>query len=457
MRCRHAALSLVVALCLAIAGSARADGLDDRVQAEMRWQRIPGLSLAVIQNGKVVRLRGYGFANLETQTPTRPQTVYRIGSVSKQFIAAGIMVLVQDGKLKLDDPVRSHLDGTPESWREITIRNLLSHTAGLPREFAAFDPFKVQSDAELVASIYALPLRSVPGTKWEYSNPGYYVLAEVIRRVAGQEWPSFIARRVFTPAGMTSTRAATPAVVPDRASGYETRNGELQNAEQWLALRPSGGFLSTVADFARWDAALYGEAPLTSATREQMWSPATLRDGQSASYGLGWSLDTIQGHRHVHHGGGVPGFVAEFHRFSDARLSVVVMANIGNRDLTDLVLEVAGHYLPGLLPAKVPAMRDPQPALTATLRAFIDRLPKRTFDESLLTPESAGYLREDLERGFADRLREQGRLGGMELLEQTVEGENRVYRYRLTYPNLTLFAVFKINPQNRIASWSLTN
>lgn len=377
---RHTALSLLMTVVLALAGSARGDALDDRVQAQMRWQRIPGLSIAVIKNGKVVRMRGYGFSNLETRTPARAQTVYKIGSVSKSFIA-----------------------------------------------------------------------------EWAYSNPGYYVLAEIIRNTSGQAWTSFIASRLFAPAGMGATRAATRAIVPDRASGYETRNGELQNAEQWLAVRPSGAFLSTVADFARWDAVLYDESLLTAATRKQMWSAATLSDGQAAPYGLGWFTDTVKGQLHVHHDGGVPGFVSAFHRFPDARLSVVVMANIGNRDPTDLVLGVAEHYVPALAPAPVPPIHDSEPELTSRLKSFVDQLQERVIDETLLTLETTNYLREDLARGFADRLREQGKLTRMELLERKVVGENRVYRYRLVYPHLTLFANFKISTKNKIDAWSLTD
>lgn len=307
--------------------------------------------------------------------------------------------------------------------------------------------------AELIASSYAVPLRFEPGSKWEYSNTGYYVLAEVIRKVSGEEWAAFLARHVFAPAGMTATRTTTMEIVPGRASGYETRGGRLQNAEEWLAVRPSGAFLSTVTDFARWDTALYTDLPLAAETREQLWTPS----GAAKSYGLGWFVDDVNGHRHVHHGGGLPGFVAEFHRFPDDGISVVVMANIGNRDLADLAVAVAGRYVPGLLPPREPAIADADPALTARLRRFLAELPSGTFDASLFTPQAATFLREDLGRGLAGTLREQGRLRALEPLEQKTEGGQRVVRYRAAYPHLTLFAVFKLDPQGRVAAWSLTD
>lgn len=428
------------------------DSLDDRVRAHMQWQRVPSLSLAVMKQGKVLVSRGYGLANVETQTPASADTVYKIGSLGKQFVAAAVLVLVQEGKLTLADPVRKHIPDAPESWNAITVRNLLEHTSGLVREFPGFDPYKVQPDAELIASTYALPLKFAPGSKWEYSNAGYYVLAEIIRRTSGEEWATFINKRLFEPAGMKSTRATTRAIVPGRARGYETRGGKLQNAEDWLAVRPSGAFLSTVNDFAKWDAALYTDRPLSEATRRQMWTP-----GSAGRYGFGWFVDTIQGHRHVHHDGGVPGFVAEFHRFPDDGISVVIFANIGDRDLSDLALQVAARYIPGLLPPREPAIADASPELTSRLRSFLRDLPSGKFDASLFTETAASYVREDLGRGFAETLRAQGKLMTFELLEEKAEGELRVRRYRAAYPHMTLFAVFKLDPQNRVAAWSLTD
>lgn len=441
-------VSLLILLVAALPAVIRGDSLDERVRAQMRWQRIPALSLAVMKNGKLIRSRGYGLANLETQTPARPESVYMIGSISKQFIAAAIAILIQDGKLKLDEPARKYITDAPEAWNGITIRSLLTHTSGLVREPPGFDPYKIRSDAEVIASAYAVPLRFPPASKFEYSNTGYYVLAEIIRRASGEDWQSFIAKRVFEPIGMSSTRPATLDIVPERARGYETRAGPLMNAEQWLAVRPSGAFLSTVIDFAKWDAALYTDTPLTAAMRKQMWTPP---------YGFGWFVDTVRGHRRLHHDGGLPGFVAEYQRFPDDGISVVIMANIGNRDLGDMAIDVAAHYVPTLRPPREPAIADANPDFTSRIRAFLRDLPKARFDEALFTPEAATYLKEDLSRGLHLRLREQGTLVTIELLEQKSEGEKRVYRYRVTYPHLTLFAVFTLDERNRIAAWSLTD
>lgn len=439
-------LSLLVVL--ALTSFLHADALDDRVRAHMQWQRVPGLSLAVMKNGKIVAARGYGLANVESSTPARANTVYRIGSTSKPFLAAGVMMLVDDGKLQLDDPVRQHIADAPASWSAITIRHLLSHTSGLVRDPPAFDPFKPRPDAEVIASAYDVPVRFEAGTKWEYSNTGYYVLAEIIRRVSGGEWTDFIAKRVFAPAAMTTMRPATLAIVPHRARGYETRQGTLQNAEDWLALRPSGAFLSTATDLVKWDA-----IPLSADSRKAMETPAPA----AKRYGLGWFVDTIDGHRHVHHDGAVPGFVAELHRFPDDGLAVAVLANIGNRDLSDLALQIAAMYVPMLLTTPAPAIDDADPRITARLRAFLTSLPAGTFDATLFTEQAASYLREDLQRGIADRLREQGKLRAFTLIERREEDGKRRLRYRASYRHLELFAAFTVDADGKVSAWALTD
>ena len=280
----------VLVLLLVAPVVAQADKTDDFVRAELKRQNIPGLSLAVIKDGKIVKADGYGVANIKLNTPATPETVYKIASVSKQFIATGIMLLVQEGQLGLDDPVSKYLEGTPATWNAITIRHLLTHTSGIVREAPGFDPFKIQSDADVIKSAYPLPLRFAPGEKWEYGNTGYFALAEIIRKVAGQPWIEYMSEKVFRPTGMKTTYPTNTKVsVLNLAQGY-VDNEKLLDANYWPALRPSGAFLSTVLDLAKWDAVLYTDKILSDSTRRQMWTPVTLNDGTSHPYGFGWEL-----------------------------------------------------------------------------------------------------------------------------------------------------------------------
>lgn len=340
---------LVLLLAPTVAG---ADKTDDYIRAEMKKQNIPGLSLVVIKDGEIIKAAGYGLANIKLQIPAKPETVYKICSVSKQFIATGIMLLVQEGQFGLDDPISRYLEETPATWKAITIRHLLTHTSGIVREAPGFDPFKVQSDAEVIKSAYPVPLRFAPGEKWEYGNTGYFALAEIIRKVAGRPWSEYLSEKVFRPSGMNTTFATnTKESLPNRALGYSD-NDKLLNADDWPALRPSGAFLSTVLDLAKWDAVLNTDKILSDATRRQMWTPVKLNDGTSYPYGFGWQLGELRGRKLVHHGGGMPGFRTKFARFVDDRLTIIVLMNLDDVDVDSIVHGVAALYLPAPTPSR---------------------------------------------------------------------------------------------------------
>ena len=282
MRHKRTPLFALVLLLIATV-PVRADKIDDYVKAEMQRQHIPGTSIAVLKDGKIIKAEGYGLANVELNVPARPETVYKIGSASKQLIAAGIMILIQDGKLSLDDKISKFLEGTPDTWKEITIRHLLTHTSGLVREAPGFDPLKIQDDADVIKTAYPLPLRFAPGEKWEYCNVGYFSLAEIIRKVSGKPWGDYLNERLFLPLEMNVTRTTTMTeIIQNRASGYVWRNNKLENASIYLALRPSGAFISSVLDLAKWDAALYADKILKSSVRDQMWSPVKLNTSPRA-------------------------------------------------------------------------------------------------------------------------------------------------------------------------------
>ena len=335
----------IVALLLVRAVPARADNVDEFIKAQMQRFKVPGLSLAVIKDGAVVKVQGYGLANVEQGTPVTPETVFKIGSVSKQFIATGIMLLAQNGRLSIDDPIGRYLEGTPASWNVITLRHLLTHTSGIVREAPGFDPFKIQSDADVIRTAYPLPLRFEPGAKWEYCNVGYFALAEVIHKVTGQPWTEYLRKAVFEPSGMTSTRPTDGSKgVAGRAIGYAGKdNGEV--APDWPALRPSGAFLSTVLDLVKWDRQLATNTLLSETSRRLMWTPVRLANGSPHPYGFGWELADIKGHRHVGHGGSLPGFRSGFSRYPDDRLTVIVLINADDVDRGSIVQGIADLYL----------------------------------------------------------------------------------------------------------------
>jgi CubicO group peptidase (beta-lactamase class C family) len=392
-----------LALLLAATVAVRADNVDDFVKSEIEKQHIAGVSIAVIKDGKIVKAEGYGFANIELNVPAKPETVYKIGSVSKQFIASGIMLLIDEGRISLEDKISKFLEGAPETWKDITVRHLLTHTSGIVREAPGFDPMKVQNEADVIKTAYPLPLRFQPGEKWEYCNVGYFTLAEIIRKVSGKPWPDYLKEHLFGALEMNATRTTTMTdLVPNRANGYLWKSGNQQNAEIYFALRPSGAFLSTVLDLAKWDAALHTDKILKQSAREQMWTPVKLNNGTTHPYGFGWELSTRAGHRVVSHGGSLPGFRSALYRFVNDKLTVVVLTNSDNANPGAIAIGIADQYIPGLIPQRIAVKVNPKifeayagqyqpnPSLVVTVTPQGDKLMMQqgSSEKQELVPES---------------------------------------------------------------------
>ena len=345
--------------------SARADAVDDYINEQMRQRHIPSLSLAVVKDGKVVKARGYGFANLEHKVPATADTVYNLGSIGKQFTATGIMMLVQRGNVNLDEKVSHYLPGLPAAWADVRVRNLLNHTAGIPDYMSAPGLVWTQdySDEQIIDLAANRPPHFAPGQAWRYVNTNYLLLGRIIQTVSGQSWTAFLTQEVFRPLGMTSTRRSSQDVISHRAAPYDwdEKNTVWRNTgylSPSLFINGSGGLLSSVLDLAKWDAALYGEGILKQASLKQMWTPTPLGDGTTRNYGFGWDVEEQQGHRRIGHSGGSPGFEAHIARFADDKLTVIILTNLSGSNPWEMSGVVAGMYKPSLAPRKPTATSD---------------------------------------------------------------------------------------------------
>jgi CubicO group peptidase (beta-lactamase class C family) len=306
--------------------------VDRYIKDEMRKQHIPGLSLAVIKAGQIILAKGYGFANVEHQVPVKLETIFQSGSVGKQFTATAVMILVEEGKIKLDESISKYLKNTPKGWQGITVRHLLTHTAGMiiyPYQLGLRNDY---TEDELLNHAASIPLTFQPGEKWSYSNLGYFVLGIMISKVTGMFYGDFIQERIFKPLGMNTARVINEAdIIPNRAAGYRLEKGELKNQE-WVSptlnSTADGALYLTVLDMAKWDAALYGEKLLKRSSLDQMWTPVKLNDGKTYPYGFGWFMDEVKGHRLIHHGGGWQGFTSLIWRYVDDKLTIVVFTNL---------------------------------------------------------------------------------------------------------------------------------
>jgi D-alanyl-D-alanine carboxypeptidase len=327
--------------------------VDDLVRTEMNEQHVPGVALAVVKNGKMIKTQAYGLANVELKIPTRTDTVFRIGSVSKSFVATAIMMLVEEGKLSLDDPVSKYLNGTPDKWKQIVIRNLLTHTSGIPdffNEDLHVDPHIDVSDQELLKAIVKPGLHFKPGDEWRYSNSNYHLLAMIIHKISGKPYGDFLRTQIFEPLGMSRTTVSPgTATVPGLAAGYEWKNDHLRpgdNLAKSMKATGPGGILSSVLDMAKWDAALYTQKLLKESSLLQMWTPVRLNNGDTPSYGFGWIVGDSAGHHSVWHNGGISGFSSAFYRLLDDQLTVIVLANRLDFSADTMAKEIAGIYVP---------------------------------------------------------------------------------------------------------------
>jgi CubicO group peptidase (beta-lactamase class C family) len=344
-------LSLCIVLMVVWSCAARADKVDRAIAAEMKAHPIPGLALEVIRNDKCIKRSAYGMANLEWRVRTTPETVFEIGSITKQFTAAGILLLAQDGKLSIDDPISRYLPGTPAIWKDITVRNLLTHTSGI-KNYTTLDGFDLSlrmTQAQFIAKLATLPLNFQPGDKWAYCNSGFNLLGYIIENVSGTNYWQFMHERVFGPLGMNCTTNRDPRdIIPFRASGYESnRSGAYINRDYNLTdIFSAGAIVSTVDDMARWNAALDAQKLLTPATEKEMWTPLRLNNGKTHDYGFGWFLSPLNGHENIGHSGSTSGFSASFQRFPKDGLAVIVLTN-SNEDgiATKVAKEVALLYL----------------------------------------------------------------------------------------------------------------
>jgi CubicO group peptidase (beta-lactamase class C family) len=352
--CRWAVVATIVVWSAGPASAAdQTDAVDDYVRAEMAKQHIPGLALLVSRGGQVLRAQGYGLANVELQVPVKPETIFQSGSVGKQFTAAEVMMLVEEGKIGLEDPLTKYFPDAPATWKQVTIRELLSHTAGFTDYPKDFDMRKDYTEGDLIKIVGNIPLAFPPGTRWSYSNLGFLTLGIVIHKVTGEFYGDFLQQRIFRPLGMRATRIISEAdIVPNRSAGYRLVKGELKNQE-WVSptvnTPADGSLYFSIADLARWDAALYTEKLLKRSSLEQMWTVSKLSNGQpnSGHYGFGWFIESKKGHRVVEHAGAWQGFETQISRYVDDRLTVVVLTNLAEAEPATVADHVAQMYLAG--------------------------------------------------------------------------------------------------------------
>ncbi|MCW3116098.1 MAG: beta-lactamase, partial [Chitinophagaceae bacterium] len=326
---------------------AQQDSIDAFVTRQMKQQGIMGLSIGIVKSGKVIMAKGYGQANIELNSPATEETVYKIGSVSKQFIGAGVMKLVQEGKLKVSDPIKKFIKGAPSNWNSITIRHLLNHTSGLPPDPPGFDGMKDLADSIYIQAAFADSLAFPTGSKFEYSNFGYFILADIIRITSRLSFSEYMKKYIFNECGLSSTRTTSlTAIIPNRAAGYiKNADNETVNAANYIALRPSGAFVSNIHDLLKWELDMQSNKLLTQKNWNQIWddtikTPLTM-DNEVIHYAYGWMTNKVNGKQFVHHGGSLPGFKSVYFRYIEDKTAIIVLTNSDTADAYGIAFGVS--------------------------------------------------------------------------------------------------------------------
>lgn len=308
--------------------------IDQTVDASMRRDRVPGVSIAIEHKGELLVARGYGLADVENRVPATEHTVYRIGSVTKQYTAAAVSKLAEQGRLSLDDPIEKHLPRFPTRGRSITVAQLLDHTSGI-KGYTEMPEFWEKSrldlsHEEMAALIAAAPFEFEPGERFQYNNSAYYLAGLVIEAASDHTYAEFLEDTFFEPLGLFETHYLDNApIIPNRAEGYALEDDELVNDEPLSMRVPySGGSLgSSTRDLLAWQRALTSGRVVSPESFERMTTPATLRSGDKSHYGLGLGLSSHDGHRKIAHGGGINGFLSQVSWYPEDELFVIVLTN----------------------------------------------------------------------------------------------------------------------------------
>lgn len=336
----------------------------DAIFSSLKSSNAPGAAVLVIRNGQPVFRRGYGVTDLRTLRPIDAQTNFRIASFSKQFTAAAIMLLVRDGKLHYDDHLTDFLPEFPAYGKSVTVRNLLNHTSGLPdyediltRQYPTTPDDQIPQihNAAVLKLLEQQTAAKFPaGSKWDYSNSGYVVLALIVERVSGKSFGDFLRERIFVPLKMTHTLAYEKGKneVPHRAYGHSKEKDGWRQTDQssTSATLGDGGIYTSIDDLAQWDRALREHTLLSQAEMQPALTPVKPTGGPATSpegpvsYGFGWHLEPYTSHKRVWHDGETMGFRTTIQRFPDDQLTIVVLANRTDINPEELALKVADLY-----------------------------------------------------------------------------------------------------------------
>jgi CubicO group peptidase (beta-lactamase class C family) len=388
---RRTPFALLLALSFSASASVAAQALppvatvarvtDSLAHAFLAAKSAPSVSVALVRGKDTIVVKAWGMADLELNVPTSPASVYRIGSVTKQFTSSLVLQLVEQGKVKLDDSIAVYLPALPVKWRAVTVRQLLNHTSGIPSYTDVGDRWQRRWGEEMTPdTIVAMTANDsmwfAPGTKWRYDNTGYIVLGMLIEKVTGISWKENVSKRLLDPLGLKETSVClTEPIIMNRVSGYQKEKDGWENAPYIAMSQPyaAGSMCATARDLSRWNEALHGGKVLSAASYQMMTTPEGAAAKGDLAYGFGIGADTLAGRKIITHGGGIHGFASANAWVPDARLSITVLGNAGGAPVGDLMKQIvrAALGVPLVQPPKVQTLSAAERARYAGVYALM--------------------------------------------------------------------------------------
>lgn len=463
--------SLYLLLLLIASLTAHADKLDDFIKAQLKKTKVPGLSLAIIQDGKIVKVKSYGVTDKESKTPITPSTLFQAGSVSKSVAALGALSLVEKGKLALDEDVNAKLTTwkVPENeftkQKRATLRGILSHTAGLTvHGFGGYavdaqKPTLVQVlNGEKPANSPAIRVDIVPGSAWRYSGGGYTVMQQMLLDITGTSFPEFMRQTVLEPLNMASSTYAQP-LPSDKAqataTGYYAGGKAVEGRWHIYPEMAAAGLWTTPSDLAHF---VIGVQQAVSGTSNKVISQAMTKQlltVQKDKDGLGVFLDGKDRALRFSHNGRDDGFDATMVGYAEVGQGAVIMIN-ANEDssMMSRILEVIAkeyHWLEYPIQPVYKPLPDKEPEVTALIKAFFQQAAEGKFVKEAFTPQLAERIAEGLKEDLKDYFHSMGKVQALVLVERKDEGSNRLYRYRLSYRGKSFLVLCAFNKENKIA------
>lgn len=427
-------------------------GRIDRIATSVLDQTgVPSASVAVVKGGKLVYAHAYGKARLDPPTPATPDMRYSIGSISKQFTATAILLLQEQGKLSVDDPVSKYVPGLTRG-DEVTIRQILSHTSGYqdywPEDYVMTPMLKPETAQQIIETWAKKPLDFDPGTKWQYSNTNYVIAGQIVEKVSGERLMDFLAEHVFRPLGMRSVWNSDEAKLTqvDATPYYRHALGPLRVAPKegrgWMFA--AGELAMTAHDLALWDESLIAQTVLKPESYKQMFTAVKLKDGSDSHYGLGVFISDRDGHRDISHSGEVSGFVSDNEVLVDDGAAVAVLTN---QDAVGAASTIARLAAPAVLGSDVGT-----PAERQALAIYRD-LEKGQIDRSLLAPNLSDYFTQEALDDFRTSLGPLGEPLSLQQAGESLRGGMTFRAFRIVYPGKRLTLTTYTYPDGKLEQY----